>query len=274
MLGENFVSLSENKEYDLFNLIEDNEPEYIFIEELSETFIPTHILKRLYSKDRTYKIFETTHSSHSRPENKKFLPDKFIFVSPFSANSFKDIGVPFDIIEYPIDKKIPNKKESQDALMIDPTYKHIVNIGLFTPGKNQGYGFEMCRLLEQYKIKFHFVGNQAGNFEHYWKPIMDNKPDNCVIWGERSDVSTFLKASDLFLFTSIYELNPISLKEALEYDLPIMLHNLDVYCGKYNENKNFTMLTGDLETDCNNLILILNQQDILLTMERCMLKAI
>jgi len=33
---------------------------------------------------------------------------------------------------------------------------------------------------------------------------------------------------------------------------------LDVYCGKYNENKNFTMLTGDLETDCKNLISILN----------------
>ena len=71
MLGEQFVSLSENKEYDLFNLIDDYQPEYIFIEELSETFIPTHILKRLYSKDRNYKIFETTHSSHSRPENKR-----------------------------------------------------------------------------------------------------------------------------------------------------------------------------------------------------------
>ena len=50
----------------------------------------------------------------------------------------------------------------------------------------------------------------------------------------------------------------VPLKEALEYDLPIMMHNLDVYCGKYNENKNFTMLTGDLETDCKNLISILN----------------
>jgi hypothetical protein len=37
-----------------------------------------------------------------------------------------------------------------------------------------------------------------------------------------------------------------------------MMHNLDVYCGKYNENKNFTMLTGDLETDCKNLVSILN----------------
>ena len=48
MIGDNFISLSENKEYDLFNIIEDTNPEYILIEEISETFIPNHILKRLY----------------------------------------------------------------------------------------------------------------------------------------------------------------------------------------------------------------------------------
>ena len=107
------------------------------------------------------------------------MPDKFIFVSPFSAETFKDLGVPFDLIEYPIDKKITNKLESQKRLGLDPEYKHIVNIGLFTSGKNQGYAFEIAKLLEDYKIKFHFVGNQAGNFETYWGPIMETKPDNC-----------------------------------------------------------------------------------------------
>jgi hypothetical protein len=52
-----------NKEYDLFNVIEDNNVDYIMIEEFSETFMPNHIMKRLYSKDRQYKIFETTHCS-------------------------------------------------------------------------------------------------------------------------------------------------------------------------------------------------------------------
>ncbi len=207
MIGDKFISLSENKEYDLFNLIEDYTPDYLMIEELSETFIPSHICKRLYSSDRTYKIFETTHSSHSRPEQKKFLPDKFIFVSPYNAIAFKDLGVPFDIIEYPIDKKIPNKEWAQQQLMLDPDWKHIVNIGLFTAGKNQGYAFEIARLLKDHKIMFHFVGNQAGNFEHYWGPIMETKPDNCIVWGEREDVDTFLQASDIHLFTSNMELN-------------------------------------------------------------------
>jgi hypothetical protein len=257
-MGDKFYSLGQNKEYELFNIIEDHKPDIISMEEFPEFFMPDHITKRLYSKDRKYEIFETTHNSSFQPSEKRFFPDKFIFVCAFNALKYNIFDIPYEVIEYPVDQKEKHQLISQKELGFDPEWKHVVNVGLFTPGKNQGYGFEMCRLLEQYKIKFHFVGNQAGNFEHYWKPIMDNKPDNCVIWGERSDVSTFLKASDLFLFTSIYELNPISLKEALEYDLPIMMHNLDVYCGKYNENKNFTMLTGDLETDCNNLISILN----------------
>ena len=251
MLGNKFVSLSENKEYELFNLIEDYNPDYLMIEEFSETFIPTHILKRLYSKDRNYKIFETTHSSHSRPEQKKFLPDKFVFVSPFSAECFKDFGVPFDIIEYPIDDKEPNKILSQQQLGLDPEWKHIVNIGLFTPGKNQGYAFEIARLLEDQKIKFHFVGNQAGNFEDYWRPIMETKPDNCVVWGEREDVDTFLQASDIHLFTSNMELNPLSIKESLEYGIPTFIFNLHTYMNKYNDFENITFLTGDKLKDAN-----------------------
>jgi hypothetical protein len=251
MLGNKFISLSENKEYDLFNLIEDYNPDYLMIEEFSETFIPTHILKRLYTKDRNYKIFETTHSSHSRPEQKNFLPDKFVFVSPFSAECFKDFGVPFDIIEYPIDDKEPNKILSQQQLGLDPEWKHIVNIGLFTPGKNQGYAFEIARLLEDHKIKFHFVGNQAGNFEDYWRPIMETKPDNCVVWGEREDVDTFLQASDIHLFTSNMELNPLSIKESLEYGIPTFIFNLHTYMNKYNDFENITFLTGDKLKDAN-----------------------
>ena len=66
MIGDKFISLSENKEYDLFNTIDDYKPDYIFMEEFPETFMENHITKRLYSKDRTYKIFETTHSSHTQ----------------------------------------------------------------------------------------------------------------------------------------------------------------------------------------------------------------
>lgn len=257
MIGDNFISLSENKEYDLFNAIGDYKPDYIFVEDFPETFMESHIIKRLYSPDRKYKIYESTHSSHSRVEWKKYLPDKFIFVSPYSCETFKDLGVPFDLIEYPIDSRTPDKISSQNTLMLDPEYKHVVNIGLFTRGKNQGYAFEIARKLKDYKILFHFVGNQASNFEDYWRPIMETKPDNCVVWGERSDTGTFLQASDVHLFTSNLELNPLAIKESLEYGLPTFIFDLHTYKGKYNNEKNIIFLTGDVNSDANMLLLTL-----------------
>jgi hypothetical protein len=262
MIGDKFISLSENKEYDLFNTIDDYKPDYIFMEEFPETFMENHITKRLYSKDRTYKIFETTHSSHSRVEWKKYIPDKFIFVSPFSVDTFKDIGVPIDLIEYPIDVKTPNKEWAQEQLMLDPEWKHVLNIGLFTSGKNQGYLFEVARLLKDYKIMFHFVGNRAVNFESYWSPIMQNKPDNCVVWDERNDVDTFIQACDVHFFSSIMELNPLSIKESLEYSKPTMIFDLSTYMGKYNGVENIHFLTGDLKKDSENLLSIMEIEPI------------
>jgi hypothetical protein len=257
MIGDKFISLSENKEYDLFNTIEDYNPDYIMMEEFPETFMETHIIKRLYSPNRTYKIFESTHSSYSQVDWKRFMPDKFIFVSPFSCETFKDLGIPFDLIEYPIDKKAPNKTESLNLLGLDPNYKHVINIGLFTRGKNQGYAFEIARLLEDYKIKFHFLGNQAVNFVDYWEPIMDTKPDNCIVWGERNDTDTFLQASDVHLFTSNLELNPLSIKESLEYSLPTLIFDLHTYKGKYENEDNIIFLTGNVKEDANQLLILL-----------------
>jgi hypothetical protein len=257
MIGDKFITLSENKEYDLFNIIEDNNVDYIMIEEFSETFMPNHIMKRLYSKDREYKIFETTHCSYTQPNWKKFLPDKFIFVSPHSLEVFKDLGVPMDLIEYPIDKKTPNKEHNQSLLGLDPEYKHVINIGLFTSGKNQGYAFEIARLLQEHKIMFHFIGNQASNFINYWQPIMDSKPNNCIVWGERNDVDSFIQACDVHLFTSRLELNPLSIKESLEYSKPTMIFNLDTYKRKYDEQENIHYLTGDTIKDSQILLNIL-----------------
>jgi hypothetical protein len=183
------------------------------------------------------------------------MPDKFIFVSQYCVETFKDLGVPIDLIEYPIDKKIPNKKWAQEQLMLDPEYKHIVNIGLFTSGKNQGYAFEIARLLQDYKIMFHFLGNQASNFTDYWEPIMNTKPDNCIVWGERDDVDTFLQSSDIHLFTSKFELNPLAIKESLEYGIPTFIFDLHTYKGKYDDDVVF--LTGDVGCDASHILNVL-----------------
>lgn len=259
LLGKNFISLTENKN-ELIEILNKFSPNIISFEEFPENFMLNDVSNKIYVKDRNYTILETTHSSINHFGNKIYFPDKFIFVSKHSESMYKDLGVDYEIIEYPIDKKIKLTKESQSTLNFDPSYKHILNIGLFTEGKNQGYAFELARKLINDKIIFHFVGNQAGNFEDYWKPIMKTKPDNCIVWGERSDVQTFLMASDLFLFTSKFELNPLVVKEAMVYSLPTLMFNLETYHGSYNNKKDVKFLSGDLELDVKKIKNMLNTE--------------
>ena len=261
ILGRNFKSLGGNK-LELLEIIKNFEPEIIILDELSENFISDEIAEKIYHKDRKYIILETTHSSQDWKDRKKWMPDRFIFVSEYSARMYKDLGIPYDIIEYPIDKKYKDIKSSRERLGFDPEYKHVVNVGLFTSGKNQGYAFELAERLKEFKIKFHFVGNLAGNFQEYWEPLMERKPNNCNIWGERSDVNDFLMASDLFLFTSNFELNPLVVKEALCYDLPQLIFNLDTYCNVYDDINSIDFLTGDAVVDTQKILDILRPVDL------------
>jgi GR25 family glycosyltransferase involved in LPS biosynthesis len=95
------------------------------------------------------------------------------------------------------------------------------------------------------------------NFEHYWKPLLDTKPDNCIIWGERNDVDTFYAASDIFYFSSILELNPLSIKEALSYKLPSLFRRLHTYLDTYDSNRLVHYITNDLGDTKNRLLKLL-----------------
>lgn len=261
---QNFHSLGENKFNELLQILQDFKPDVISMEEFPEMFMNKECADYLYDAERPWKVVETTHDSSFNPRQKYYLPDKFVFVSSYNSFKYIDLPVPMEVIEYPIDKKVRNKIERQQNYDLDPEYKHFVTVGLFTPRKNQAYAFELAERLKNYKVKFHFLGNQAGNFEFYWKPLMANKPDNCIVWGERDDVNDFLKACDVFFFPSKgdrgnKELNPIAIKEAMEYDdLIKVMYNLDVYCNKYNDEKNVVYLTGDISSDTTNIIKKLN----------------
>ena len=47
-------------------------------------------------------------------------------------------------------------------------------------------------------------------------------PDNCIWHGERNDVDNFYMASDLFYFPSLFELNPIAIKEAIGFVIELI----------------------------------------------------
>jgi predicted O-methyltransferase YrrM len=229
------------------NIIKDINPDIIHFHEVPEHFLPHPSLERIFgNQEREYKLVVTTHGSKTNPNEIRFHADKYILVSEWSRQQFEHLGIDTDVWEYPIDIKETDKVSARKHLGFEEDYKHVLMVGLFTPGKNQSEIFKLARQLEKYKIKFHFVGNQAGNFEHYWKPIMDNRPPNCIVWGERNDVDKFYEASDLFYFSSTLELNPLSVKEALGYKLPSIFRKLHTYLDTYDDNPLVTYITDDL----------------------------
>ena len=239
-------TLGDNKSQ-IVDIINVFQPDIIHFQEIPQFDLATNILDRIFSDKRKYFIVASTHGSLTNPSEISYHPDRYVLVSEWSRQRFIDTGVETDVWEYPIEEYTFDKTASQKLLGLDPNWKHVLNVGLFAPGKNQAEIFAIARQLEKYKIKFHFVGNQAGNFEHYWGPLMKFVPENCVIWGERDDVDTFYSACDMFYFSSKIELNPLSVKEALSYKLPSIFRKLHTYLDTYDNNPLVTYIDDDLK---------------------------
>jgi len=232
---DKFYTLGENK-LDLFGIIKDNKPDIIHIDEMSER-LDREMINQLYSNDRSYRIVEICHDISFDPKTKVFHPDAYAFCTPYHLRTFKDLPSYKESIEYPIDKWIPSVKEwskryIRNSLGMEQQRIHVLNVGLWTPGKNQAEGILIAK--NHPDMRFHFVGNQAPNFKEYWEPLMQDLPPNVTVWGERNDTDRFFVACDIFMFNSKNECNPIVLREAISYGLPIMARNLLQYEGMFN----------------------------------------
>jgi glycosyltransferase involved in cell wall biosynthesis len=254
MLGDHFFSLQDKPREQLLDVINKIQPDVVHVEEFPETFMRADIAKALYSKDRKYLIFESYHGLSFEAKNKSFFPDKFIFVSEYQADLYRGLGIHTEILEYPIEINEPNKDACRQELGFDPNYKHVLNVGLFNPWKNQGELVDYAKKMLDVNVKFHFVGNQAPNFEEYWGPIMKTLPDNCVIWKERGDVEKFYQAADLMVFTSKMETSPIVIREAIAWKLPCLIRNLPAYKNLYNKYPDIKYLVVDGVDDNVELI--------------------
>jgi autotransporter strand-loop-strand O-heptosyltransferase len=220
-------TLYEDK-MELFTVIDQFKPDIIHLDEMSER-MDRRMISKLYSDNRKYRIIETCHDVSFAPETKIFTPDAYAFCTPYHLDTFTVPGYK-DVIQYPIDPvhvSTSDKLQAKSELGMDSSKKHVINVGLWTQGKNQGEGLALARKLPN--VEFHFIGNQAGNFQEYWEPLMKDIPDNVTVWGERTDVDVFMKAADAFLFNSTWECNPLVLREAISYGLPILARNLNQY---------------------------------------------
>lgn len=243
---------------EVIDIIKKINPDIIHMQEIPEFFIQYQTADFIYSKNRTWKLIETTHTTTIDLNTKKYFPDKFAHVGNYIAIQYKNKfpNIPYSIVEYEPSKLNKNIY----SLDLDTNYKHVLNIGIFTPNKRQDYVFKLAERLKEYKIKFHFIGNQANNFREYWEPLLNNKPVNCEIHGELNNVDDWYAECDLFIFPSKLENNPIVLKEAIGWNMPILYKNLDVYDNTSDIKKydNAIELTEDIETDCKLILKILN----------------
>ncbi len=251
LLGDRLITFGENKR-ELFSIINKLNPDIIHLQEIPELFMAEEIADELYSVNRSYVLIETSHDSAYNVDSKKYFPDKFLMVSEYQIKKYKKFDIPSDLVEYPIENKVRTKTREQALrdLGLDPNLKHVINIGLFTPRKNQAEIIEYARQLQNYPIQFHFIGNQADNFKYYWEPLMRNLPPNCKWWNERSDVDAFYEAADLFLFTSRgnpsdMETMPLVIREALSWKTPSMIYNLPVYMGYFDKYDTIEYLHDD-----------------------------
>ncbi len=271
ILGQRLYSVNYNKS-ELLDIIENIQPDVVHLEEMPEYFMDNKIAAKLYSRGRKYKIIETSHDSSFDPKNKLFFPDHFTFVSQFQKESQKNLGVPSDVIEYPI-TIIPRKprNEALKVLGLDPNKKHVIHVGLFTPRKNQAEIVEYARSLIKCPIQFHFIGNKADNFKYYWEPLRKSWPSNCTWWNERKDVDSFYQMADLLLFPSKdgvgdKETSPLVIREGICYNIPTLIYNSPVYMNMYNKFQNIKFLDfNSKQNNANKILEMLNleQQEII-----------
>jgi len=263
LLGDRlFLADGTDKNKRLLDVIQRVDPSVIHFEECPESMdrkLDESTLDTIYSGDRQYQIVETCHNIWMDNSKKVWHPNSYMYCTPYHpVNNFKTSPSGGTTVEYPFENLQPTyteKDAAKDNLGFDKSKTHVLNVGLWTSGKNQGEGVEMARALElQFpgKYVFHFVGNQAGNFKEYWEPIMTNLPDNVKVWGERSDVDMFMKAADVFVFNSTWECNPLALREALSYGLITFSRNLPQYLDMYTRHIN--ILVDDFDTNMANFI--------------------
>jgi len=255
LVGEqNFVSIAPyyvtdeifySREKEIKDLIIEYKPDYVhindYIEQLSIKQPSIDFLNYLYDKNRKFKICETLHDSVRNVNDKTYLPDEFWFCTQYHLNNYTRTDIPAVLKEMQIaTKQRPDRNTTLLSLGLDPSYIHVLQVGLFNKNKNQNFTFEIAKNFLDKKIQFHFVGNHC----YIDECNIDKNQKNCKIWGERSDVDIFMSCMDVFLLPSLAELNPISLKEAISWQMPCFINKIKTLS---NLNNNLVKYMEDVD---------------------------
>ena len=115
-----------------------------------------------------------------------------------------------------------NEKESGE--FCDDGYLNVIQVGRFTPVKNQLFTVELAKELKNRgkKIRFLCVGNTGGDYEEQVKTKIKeyNLENEVLLLGVRKDVDVLMRKSNAFILPSLYEGMPLVLIEAQASGLP------------------------------------------------------
>ncbi len=265
LIGQERIITWGVKKRIILDMIDSINPDVIHFEEPCESFLNDDILHYIFNSERKYRIIETFHDSSIKSEEKRFLPDKFVVVSPWQVKLLQKLKIPMEVIEHRLEeKKLRDSYSAKIKLGLDPDRKHVVQIGIFTPRKNQAETINIARLLPD--LDFIFIGTLADNFRWYWEPLMKDLPSNCKILGERDDVDLFYEAADLIIFPSIENFNdketsPLVLKEALSWKAPLLMKNTPVYCDMYQESETVNFMGDTINYNANKILKVIGNME-------------
>ncbi len=258
LVGEqNFLSFGHlrqsDEQYDeksqkLIDFIKDYNPDEIHLNELAEIFslkkLTDDIKNFLYDENRSFKILETCHTSEFDFNDKKLIPDAFHFCSSFHKN-LCNLNVSSKLVDMKVEKKVkPDRTSSLIKLGLNPNYYHVLNVALFHSNKNQKFLYELASQLKNQDVQFHFIGNTCFYNDCGLTEEMKALP-NCVVHDERDNVGDYMAAMDLFVLPSHKELNPISIKEALSWNMPCFISDIETLRSEYKNEELINFINGD-----------------------------
>lgn len=172
--------------------------------------------KQLYNKlmNRLVYKFSTAIFANSSAGLEFFFPNEYP-----KDSRFKVIKNGVTISDY-LNNQL-TKEEIRRQLDLPENAFIIGHTGRFTPAKNHFFLLEVVKKLFDHKKDIHLVliGNDTNQLIPRIKEL--NILENCTVLGYKNNIPDYLKAFDLFFFSSVTEGQPNALIEAMISGLPI-----------------------------------------------------
>ena len=242
--------------YQYYNNPEVDDPKMLGeILELKPAFVIQHGSKKFRTELRA-KGIHTLNIVHSRFFARDLFgvpeADRFLVVAPSLENNMREIGIknPISVISPPIDTERFNPENfDRDGLRSKYGFKPddflILNVGLWTPSKNQLGAIAIFKEfgspnrksdIMPFPINSHLllVGPMANNFKDYWNPIIKRERpitlykgnENLHVYGQRADVAEFYAMADIYIHPSHIEACCVSIREAASMGLPCLINDI------------------------------------------------